>query len=90
MHKIQSKESKREFFSSFVGKWGRFRNVSGWLGIDEREWRREGAVRVAGEGGKPELEPIAQMVERKVTKAASFLRTLTRWSVLGMSADGLR
>ena len=72
VHKIQSKESKREFFSSFVGKWGRFRNVSGWLGIDEWEWRREGAVGVAGEGGKPELGPIAQMVERKVTKSGEF------------------
>ena len=56
----QSAERRSHFeevFSSFVGKWGRFRNVSGWLGIDEWEWRREGAVGVAGEGGKPELEP---------------------------------
>ena len=51
------RRSQKEVFSSFIGKWGRFRDVSGWLGIDEWEWWREGAVGVAGKGGKPELEP---------------------------------
>ena len=51
------RRSQKEGFSSFVGKWGRFRDVSGWLEIDEREWWRGMVVRVAGEGGKPELEP---------------------------------
>ena len=49
------RRSQKEVFSSFIGKWGRFRNVSGWLGIDEREWWREGAVGVAGKEGSQNL-----------------------------------
>ena len=52
----------------------------------EREWCRGRVVKVAGEGGKTSTD-LAQVQTWR--KAASFLRTLTRWGVLETSADDL-
>ena len=48
---VEREVAKASFFA-YVDTLGHFRNVSGWLGIDEREWWREGAVGVEGEARK--------------------------------------